>query len=224
MKNFFYISFLFVVVSVFGQETLFSGKITINERIVTGNVTSLEDGLPLPGATIIVDKTTKGTHTDLYGNYSLKNVTPNDTLVFSFVGMKTQKIRADKDTINVGLQGGVIIETVLPYEPYYRHQPVYARVFRVDKNPKKAFRKNKENNQYLIFISEQISHSDFSENELKFEQEYNIMYVLNHFDVQYSKKHNKLTFKHLNKKYKKTWQTQIRKDAIGLDDFLKRNN
>lgn len=212
MKNLLYLSFLFLGVLSFGQE-----------RTIYGNVISKEDGLPLPGAVIIIDKTTKGTHTDLDGNYSII-ANPNDILVFSFVGMKTQKIRADKDTINVGLQGGVIIETVLPYEPYYRHQPVYARVFRVDKNPKKAFRKNKENNQYLIFISEQISHSDFSENELKFEQEYNIMYVLNHFDVQYSKKHNKLTFKHLNKKYKKTWQTQIRKDAIGLDDFLKRNN
>ena len=213
MKNLLYISFLFLSVLSFGQE-----------RTIYGNVVSKEDGLPLPGATVIVDETyyTKGTATDLDGNYSLKNVTQNDTLVFSYVGMKTQKIRADKDTINVVLQEDVIIKTVLPYEEYYRYQPpIYIASFRVDKNPKKAFRKNKENNKYIIFISEQFSYSDFSESELKFEQEYNIKYASNNVSIQYRKKYNKLTFKHLNKKYNKTWQTEIRKDAIGLDEFLK---
>lgn len=113
MKKLLYISFLLLAGFAFGQETLFSGKITINERIVTGNVTSSEDGLPLPGATVIVDGTyyTKGIATDLYGNYSLKNVTTNDTLVFSYTGMKTQKIRADKDTINVQMESdGIILD------------------------------------------------------------------------------------------------------------------
>lgn len=210
MKNLLYLSFLFFSVLSFGQG-----------RTISGNVISAEDGLPLPGASVMIKNTTRGVQTDFDGNYSLV-ATPNDTLVFSFVGMKEQKIRVGaSDIINVQMQEDRPFEIPRCY-PAPRPQSVYTKSFRVDKNPKKAFRENKENNTYIIFISEQISYSNFSENELKFQQEYNIMYASNsNFSVQYRKKHNKLTFKHLNKKYKKSWQTEIRKDAIGLDEFLK---
>ncbi|HTO35596.1 MAG TPA: carboxypeptidase-like regulatory domain-containing protein [Flavobacterium sp.] len=110
MKNLLYISFLLLGVLSFGQETLFSGKITVNERIVTGNVISKEDGLPIIGVAVIIENINKGTQTDWDGNYSIAaNV--NDTLVFSYVGMKTQKIRADKDTINVQMESdGIILD------------------------------------------------------------------------------------------------------------------
>src|SRR5690554_6483896 len=90
MKKLLYLSFLFLGVFAFGQE-----------RTVYGNVTSLEDGLPLPGTVVMVKNTTRGMQVDFDGNYSLKNITPNDTLVFSFIAHKTQEIRADKEEINV---------------------------------------------------------------------------------------------------------------------------
>ena len=34
--------------------------------------------------------------------------------------------------------------------------------------------------------------------------------------TDYLKKYNKLTFKHLKKRYKKSWLLEIRKDAVGL--------
>jgi len=61
------------------------------QRGVSGKVTD-RAGLPLPGVTVVIKGTTTGTITDLDGNYVLSNVSDNSTLVFSFVGMRTQEI------------------------------------------------------------------------------------------------------------------------------------
>jgi len=58
---------------------------------VKGVVTSAEDGQPIPGVSVVLKGTTIGNITDVRGNYSL-NIPENSTLVFSFVGMKTQEV------------------------------------------------------------------------------------------------------------------------------------
>ena len=69
------------------------------ERTLTGTVT--EAGLPLPGVSIVVKATTRGTQTDMNGKYSIKAKT-GETLVFSFIGMKDQSITVgSKDIYNV---------------------------------------------------------------------------------------------------------------------------
>ncbi|HBL75586.1 MAG TPA: TonB-dependent receptor [Prolixibacteraceae bacterium] len=71
------------------------------QKSVSGKTTD-SLGAPLPGVTILVKGTTTGTITDFDGNYSLTNVPVGATLVFSFVGMKTQEIPvAGKTNINV---------------------------------------------------------------------------------------------------------------------------
>jgi TonB-linked SusC/RagA family outer membrane protein len=68
---------------------------------VQGRVTD-SSGAPLPGVTVAVENTTQGTITDANGSYSLVNVPSEATLVFSFVGMKTQEILiAGKSIINI---------------------------------------------------------------------------------------------------------------------------
>ena len=68
---------------------------------ITGTVTD-ESGEPLPGVTVVVRGTTRGTVTDGDGEYSLQNVPSDATLVFSFVGMRTQEIEVGNQTsINV---------------------------------------------------------------------------------------------------------------------------
>ena len=54
---------------------------------VTGTVTDASDGTTLPGASVVVKGTSQGTVTDVDGNYTI-SVTPNATLVFSFVGYR----------------------------------------------------------------------------------------------------------------------------------------
>lgn len=75
---------------------------------ISGTVTSSEDGLGIPGVSVTVKGTTIGTNTDINGAYSLL-AAPGGTLVFSFVGMKTQEIPvAGKNVINVTLSGDLL--------------------------------------------------------------------------------------------------------------------
>lgn len=72
---------------------------------VTGTVVSAEDDTPLPGATVYVQGTNRGTVTDLEGNYSISVQPGTDVLVFSFVGFQDQVIPVeDQTTINVTLE------------------------------------------------------------------------------------------------------------------------
>ena len=60
------------------------GHVWAQQGTVTGTVTSQDDGMPLPGATVIVVGTTTGTQTDFDGNYILENVPSDGTLRFSY--------------------------------------------------------------------------------------------------------------------------------------------
>lgn len=74
-----------------------------NNLKVSGKVTD-STGSSLPGVTVVVKGSTNGSITDFDGNYTLNNVPANATLLFSFVGMKSQEIVLDgKTTINVVL-------------------------------------------------------------------------------------------------------------------------
>lgn len=75
------------VADEFQQQT-----ISVNGKVVD------QTGNPVPGASIIVKGTTQGTITDMDGNYSLSDVPADATLVFSFIGMKTQEVSVDGQT------------------------------------------------------------------------------------------------------------------------------
>jgi TonB-dependent SusC/RagA subfamily outer membrane receptor len=82
------------------------------EKTITGTVTD-ETGLPLPGATVVVENTTRGVSTDFDGNYSI-NATENEVLIFSFVGYTDQKITiGTADNYNISLQPGNQLEEVV---------------------------------------------------------------------------------------------------------------
>lgn len=69
---------------------------------VTGVVTSKDDGLPVIGASILVKGTSTGTITDFDGNYTI-TADKGQTLVVSYVGMKTQEIVVKNAMQNVVL-------------------------------------------------------------------------------------------------------------------------
>ena len=69
----------------------------LQQRTVSGTVTD-EYELPLPGVTVLVKGTTQGTVTNSDGNYSLTNIPEDATLVFSFVGMRTQEVEVGNQT------------------------------------------------------------------------------------------------------------------------------
>lgn len=77
---------------------------------ITGTVVSDESGEPLGGVTIIIENSFVGTVTDNDGAYSIDLRTPNDILVFSFVGFHTQRhsIGPDATTLDIRLVPSVV--------------------------------------------------------------------------------------------------------------------
>lgn len=70
---------------------------------ITGKVTSSDDGTGLPGVSVQVKGTSKGSQTDIEGKYSIE-APAGSTLVFSFVGMNTQEVKLGSQTVvNVSL-------------------------------------------------------------------------------------------------------------------------
>ena len=57
-----------------------------------------ETGSELIGITVLEKGTTNGTLTDLNGTYTIQLTTDNPTLVFSFVGLKTEEIKVGSNT------------------------------------------------------------------------------------------------------------------------------
>lgn len=73
-------------------------------KSISGKVTDTS-GASLPGVTVAIKGTTTGTITDANGSFNFQKVTGEATLVFSFVGLKTQEVNvAGKSTINVVMQ------------------------------------------------------------------------------------------------------------------------
>lgn len=84
-------------------------------QTVSGTVTD-ENNQPLPGATVVVQGTNRGTSTDFDGKYQI-NATQGETLVFSYVGYATQEIIAkgggNSLTINALLQPDNTLDEVV---------------------------------------------------------------------------------------------------------------
>ena len=76
----------------------------LQNRTVTGTVTSGTDGEALIGVSVqIQERPAVGTITDLDGKYSIQ-ARSNETLIFSYIGYQTQKIKANKTIVNVQLK------------------------------------------------------------------------------------------------------------------------
>ncbi|TRW24732.1 TonB-dependent receptor [Flavobacterium zepuense] len=82
---------------------LFSVCTASAQSTITGKITSKEDGLGLPGASVLVKGTSNSAATDLDGAFSI-TASANDVLVFSYVGYTPQEIPVgNKTTIDVAL-------------------------------------------------------------------------------------------------------------------------
>ncbi|MDX5481144.1 MAG: SusC/RagA family TonB-linked outer membrane protein [Hymenobacteraceae bacterium] len=62
------------------------------DKEITGKVVSKNDNFPMPGVTIVVEGTTRGTQTNSDGSFSLQ-APEGATLVVSFIGFATQKVK-----------------------------------------------------------------------------------------------------------------------------------
>jgi TonB-linked SusC/RagA family outer membrane protein len=74
------------------------------QQQISGKVTSAEDGLPLPGVSILIQGTSTGTVTDVDGNYTIEVPGTDAVLIFSFIGYQNKNLTAgNNSTLNVTL-------------------------------------------------------------------------------------------------------------------------
>ena len=106
MRNFILIAIGLVVLSA---------TLNAQQNTITGKVTGAEDGMEVIGATIVIKgRSTSGTISDYEGNYQI-SVSPEDTLIFSFVGFATLEIPVrERTSIDVSLsEDNILIEEVM---------------------------------------------------------------------------------------------------------------
>lgn len=75
------------------------------QTTVTGAVTDATEGMPLPGANIVVKGTTNGVSTDFDGNYSIQVSGTDVTLLVSYVGYKSKEVAVNgMRVVNISLE------------------------------------------------------------------------------------------------------------------------
>jgi len=79
-------------------------SVLAQSREVSGVVTAADDGLSIPGVSVIIKGTTIGTTTDFDGKYTISVPEEGQILVFSFVGMKTAELPVNSNTINLVME------------------------------------------------------------------------------------------------------------------------
>ena len=84
---------------------IFLLPISLMAQVITikGTVQEEDSKQPLPGVSVLIKGTSKGTVTDFDGNFELE-AKKGDKLVFSYIGMKTQEVTVNSQLINITMQ------------------------------------------------------------------------------------------------------------------------
>ncbi|MBS1487287.1 MAG: SusC/RagA family TonB-linked outer membrane protein [Bacteroidetes bacterium] len=77
----------------------FAISVWAQNRVVTGKVTSKDDGSSLPGVNVVLKGSTAGTVSDGDGNFSINVPSGESILTFSFIGYKTEEVKVGDKTV-----------------------------------------------------------------------------------------------------------------------------
>ncbi|MGK7391673.1 MAG: SusC/RagA family TonB-linked outer membrane protein [Candidatus Cyclobacteriaceae bacterium M2_1C_046] len=69
------------------------------ERTVSGTLTSVEDGQPLPGVSVVLKGTSIGTVTDIDGKYKISVPSDGGVIVYSFIGLTTKEVEVNNQSV-----------------------------------------------------------------------------------------------------------------------------
>ncbi|WP_405380339.1 SusC/RagA family TonB-linked outer membrane protein [Maribacter sp. LLG6340-A2] len=92
---------LILLVALLYNTAVFGyGREQISAQVsdISGTVTD-QNGTPLPGASVVVKNSNNGTTTDFDGNYVLRNVDENQTIIFSYIGFKALEVKVNKKSV-----------------------------------------------------------------------------------------------------------------------------
>ncbi len=116
-------------------DALASSQTVLEEKVITGKVTSADSPEGLPGVNVSIEGTTTGTITDIDGNYSIEVPSDDAVLVFSYIGFISQKITVgDRSLINVTMAADVqaLNEVVVVGYGYVKKSDLTGSVTQVD--------------------------------------------------------------------------------------------
>ncbi|SHO65368.1 SusC/RagA family TonB-linked outer membrane protein [Algoriphagus zhangzhouensis] len=105
----------------------FLGIAQTNPRILKGQVTAASDGSSLPGVTVILKGSSKGTVTNEEGQYLLSIPSGERVLTFSFIGYATQEVlvSAHQTQLDVGLiESDLALEGVTVFSTGFQELPL----------------------------------------------------------------------------------------------------
>ena len=93
---------------------LMSSPVTAQDAIVVRGTVTDHTGMPLVGVNVVVKGATIGTVTDIDGHFDLPNVPKGATLLFSYIGYKSQEVKAlEKLTITLSEDNELLDEVVV---------------------------------------------------------------------------------------------------------------
>ncbi|EON76738.1 TonB-dependent receptor [Lunatimonas lonarensis] len=96
LSKIFLIGLLFTVATNFGLHA--------QSRMVSGKISESGTGDPVLGASILIKGTTRGTVSNIEGNYQLEVPGPESVLVISYIGFTTQEVTVgNQNVVNVSL-------------------------------------------------------------------------------------------------------------------------
>lgn len=72
------------------------------QKIIRGKVSD-ENGMPLPGASVVEEKTNKAVATDVDGNFEIVVENSDATLLISYIGYKEKRVSANQDNVIIKL-------------------------------------------------------------------------------------------------------------------------
>lgn len=120
-------------------------------RVISGRITSAEDGAAIPGANVIIKGTTIGTVTDLEGNYQIEIPAGIDpVLSVAFIGYRSEEVKAaDYAEADIQLEADItqLSEVVVVGYGAEQETPIFIRATPVTGNA--DFKKYIEENLQL---------------------------------------------------------------------------
>lgn len=127
----------------------------LNKKVYSGIVTTVSDGLPLPGASVIIKGTSLGCETDFDGNYKIQTKI-GDILVVNYLGMESKEVIVSNIyTINIALEDSIMGEYVtvgmITHSPNYTNHcnisEDYEPELHATETEQKKYREIREHNQ-----------------------------------------------------------------------------
>lgn len=133
--------------------TFAGSELWAQERSVSGKVTSVEDGSPLPGVNVLIKGSTIGTTTDVNGAYTIVVPSSNSTIVFTFIGLQSQEIEVGSRTsLDVPMQQDItqLSEIVVTALGEKREKKALGYAVQEVKGDKLTFAKSTDVNTALV--------------------------------------------------------------------------